>query len=144
MNNSLPETISETSVSESPEVATAPLRDLPAASAAHPEVELLLRLLDESTTHWRNEMLYVMSDQFPEGWGRVEPTVEEIVWQPFPGSHSIGAGSRSSGCMRARQDERGQTRKSRSFSRPRQCRRPSMPCSGRRRPHSRFRGTSIN
>ena len=81
-------------MNETPSTTSAPdtpVRDLPMVAAAHPEIALLLRLLDESTTHWRNEMLYTVSDQFPEGWGRVEPTVDQIVWQPFPGGHSIGA-----------------------------------------------------
>lgn len=68
-----------------------PVRDLPAATASNLEIALLLRLLDESTAHWRNEMLYQMSNQFPEGWGRIEPTIDQIVWQPFAGGHSIGA-----------------------------------------------------
>ena len=78
----------ENSLSTTSEVS---VRNLPTVPAEHPEIALLLGMLDESTTHWRNEMLYRMSDQFPEGWGRIEPTVDEMVWQPFPGAHSIGA-----------------------------------------------------
>ena len=91
MDETSPLIMPETTATDSPENAALPLRDLPTSSATHPEIALLLGMLDESTTHWRNEMLYIVSDQFPEGWGRVEPTVEQIVWQPFPGGHSIGA-----------------------------------------------------
>lgn len=51
--------------------------DLPVGAATNPEVALLLAVLEDATREWREE-LEPVSD-------------EELLRQPFPGGHSIGA-----------------------------------------------------
>lgn len=53
------------------------LVDLPPFAAEHPETGLLLAGLDVGTREWRGEL------------GAL--STEALVWQPFPGAHSIGA-----------------------------------------------------
>ena len=53
------------------------LFDLPPAQGMPIEIGTLLTALDDSTREWREEL------------GTVP--VEGLVWQPFPGGHSIGA-----------------------------------------------------
>jgi uncharacterized damage-inducible protein DinB len=51
--------------------------DVPPVPGADIQIGLLLAMLDDGTTDWREE-LSAVSD-------------EMVVWQPFPGGHSIGA-----------------------------------------------------
>ena len=54
-------------------------KDLPLASAAHPEIALFFAQLDQATAEWQDWL------------DEKTVTAEQIVWQPFPGGHSIGA-----------------------------------------------------
>ena len=54
-------------------------KDLPPSFAVHPEVALFFAQLDQATAEWR------------EWLDEKTMTVDQIVWQPFPGGHSIGA-----------------------------------------------------
>ncbi len=53
------------------------LRDLAVDTDLDPQVGLLLAVLDDVTSEWREEL------------GEVGE--EAVLWQPFPGGHSIGA-----------------------------------------------------
>jgi uncharacterized damage-inducible protein DinB len=54
-----------------------PTIDIPPVAGLHPEIGLLLAMLDDVTKKWTHEL------------GRVSK--EAIVWQPRPEGHSIGA-----------------------------------------------------
>jgi uncharacterized damage-inducible protein DinB len=53
------------------------MRDLTAVDGLEPQLGLLLAMLDDGTREWRGEIGDVPEDA--------------VVWQPFPGGHSIGA-----------------------------------------------------
>ena len=53
------------------------LYDVPALEGYDPEIGMLAAMLQDGTREWREELGDVDEDA--------------IVWQPFPGSHSIGA-----------------------------------------------------
>ncbi len=50
--------------------------DVPPAPGTDPQIGLLLAMLDDATTEWRGEL--------------GDASDETVVWQPFPGGHSIG------------------------------------------------------
>jgi len=51
--------------------------DVPPAPGADIQISLILSMLDDGTNEWREEL------------GAVSE--ETVIWQPFPGGHSIGA-----------------------------------------------------
>jgi len=59
------------------EAQTPKLYDIAPLTGMHPEIGLLAAALEDGTREWREEL------------GRVSP--DALVWQPFPGGHSIGA-----------------------------------------------------
>jgi uncharacterized damage-inducible protein DinB len=59
------------------------MRDMAPLPGYHPEIGLLLALLQDGTKEWLNEMGAWMGT---EG----DPSMETITWQPYPGSYSIG------------------------------------------------------
>lgn len=57
--------------------STKPLYDLPTLPGMHPEYGLMASMLQDATREWREYLI------------DVEP--EALVYQPFPGGHSMGA-----------------------------------------------------
>lgn len=51
--------------------------DVAPLEGCHPQMGLMAAMLEDGTREWREEL------------GKISP--EGIVWQPFPGGHSIGA-----------------------------------------------------